>query len=373
MSKNLSYMARLFSILIAITVLGVGCQPTARQNSVTPVRRPVDTVGFARYNWQLDSLITRIERYQGNRLAQALVDGDIHPETCWKVVITPHDDHAYAGFLYPALFPSLRAKTVIMFGVAHKARQLNLENIIVLGSHMAWQAPSGPIKISGMRDVILRDISPDICTINDSMMNIEHSLEAVVPYIQRYNPDAEILPVLVTAMDFPRMNEIGQRLAESVYKSMKAKNQVWGSDVALVISSDAVHYGDTDWGGKNYARFGTDSAGYRKAWLYEKEIIDSTLSGEITPEKIERFTKYTVEESDFRQYKWSWCGRYSIPLGLLVAYHLERKFNVRLSGRLVGYSTSIAMPAIPVSDLGMGLTAGASLHHWVGYAALGYE
>lgn len=43
------------------------------------------------------------------------------------------------------------------------------------------------------------------------------------------------------------------------------KGLEWGRDFCIVISTDAVHYGDKEWGGKNYAPYGTDSAGYAKA------------------------------------------------------------------------------------------------------------
>jgi hypothetical protein len=44
-----------------------------------------------------------------------------------------------------------------------------------------------------------------------------------------------------------------------------------------------------------------------------------------------------------------------------------------LTGVPAGYSTSIANKPLPVSDLGMGVTAPAKLTHWVGYAAVGYK
>jgi hypothetical protein len=47
--------------------------------------------------------------------------------------------------------------------------------------------------------------------------------------------------------------------------------------------------------------------------------------------------------------------------------------NKPLSGTPVGYSTSIAVEHVPVSDIGMGITAPAKLTHWVGYAAVGYK
>jgi len=147
----------------------------------------------------------------------------------------------------------------------------------------------------------------------------------------------------------------------------------WGEDFAIIISTDAVHYGDQDWGGTNLAPYGADSAGYKKAVAHEYEIINNTLTGEITPEKIKQFTHYTVQDTNYKEYKWTWCGRYSVPMGLLTAYYLEKDLNQNLKGTLVGYATSIDHPKLKVEDLGMGITAPANIHHWVGYAALGYK
>jgi hypothetical protein len=57
----------------------------------------------------------------------------------------------------------------------------------------------------------------------------------------------------------------------------------------LLISSDAVHYGDEEWGGNNYAPYGTDSTGNAQAVAHELEIIRTCFTGALTQEKIERF------------------------------------------------------------------------------------
>jgi hypothetical protein len=100
----------------------------------------------------------------------------------------------------------------------------------------------------------------------------------------------------------------------------------------------------------------------------------AALSGELVPEKVKAFCNLTVDENDFHEYKWTWCGRYSVPLGLLTAYELNREIGVKpLMGNIIGYSNSIDHPGIVVNDLKMGLTAPANMRHWVGYAALGFN
>ena len=99
------------------------------------------------------------------------------------------------------------------------------------------------------------------------------------------------------------------------------------------------------------------------------------FDGEVQPDKIERFTRYTLDDHDHREYKWTWCGRYSVPFGLLVAWHLRQLRRARpLTGTILGYATSVDNARVKVDDLeGMGVTAPATLHHWVGYASVGYR
>ena len=206
------------------------------------------------------------------------------------------------------------------------------------------------------------------------MMTIEHSLEALLPFLQYYDRQVTILPILVPYMSYERMQQIAPALAEAIRQVTARHHLAWGKDYSLVISTDAVHYGDEKWGGKNYAPYGTDSSGLAQAVAHEHAIIDSSLTGPLSPARIKRFTEYTVQPEDYKAYKWTWCGRYSVPLGLLTAWHLQQlTATPPLQGTLVGYRNSIDHAPIPVKDLNMGVTAPAYNHHWVGYAAVGYE
>jgi hypothetical protein len=145
--------------------------------------------------------------------------------------------------------------------------------------------------------------------------------------------------------------------------------------VALLISTDAVHYGDEQWNGKNFAFYGADTTGYNKAVEHEHEIMNNCLKDELKTEKIRSFTEYTVQKENFKEYKWTWCGRYSVPVGLLTSLYLQQYLKTKpLTGTLLGYSNSLDHRHIKVDDLqGMGVTAIATIRHWVGYAAVGYR
>ena len=86
---------------------------------------------------------------------------------------------------------------------------------------------------------------------------------------------------------------------------MKNHHLKWGKDVALLITTDAVHYGDEEWGGKNYAPYGTDTIGYEKVIAHEHNIIDSSLVGGLTNDKANKFFNYTVDSADYHEYRWT--------------------------------------------------------------------
>jgi AmmeMemoRadiSam system protein B len=339
------------------------------------IRGIADKVGFAHKMDQISTVAERIKKHQAKELRKARKDAAINDENSWRVAISPHDDYSYVGHLYPALLENVKTPLVIIFGVAHKAKSMNIENKLVFDSFTHWTGPMGKVRVSSIRESIMSNLPKEMYMMNDSMQAIEHSVEAIVPFLQYHRADVEIVSILVPAMSFERMQEISKALAEAIAKSTEKDELEWGKDYSFVISTDAVHYGDEDWGGKNYAEFGTDSAGYAKAVEHEKKIINECLIDDIKPDKLKKFNQYTVQESDYHEYKWTWCGRYSVPCGLLTAYNLQQYLkDDELWGRLVGYGTSIdGRTHIPVEDIGMGVTAPAKPRHWVGYVSMGFR
>ncbi len=363
-------MYRSLSILLTLfaTIFLFSGRPGER------LRSPVDSVGFATSSWQMDSVMNRIFTLQGENVLGAWKRNGIERYTSWKLAISPHDDYTYAGWLYPVVLRNIKASNVILIGVAHQARRFGLENRLVFESFDGWKAPYGTVRSSPLREKILNKLPKSAYVVHDSMHTVEHSLEAIVPLLQYYNRSVRIIPVLVPFSEQQKMEGMASSLAIAIATLIRDQGLKMGRDLAIVISNDAVHYGDEDWGGKNYAPYGCDSVGNAQALAHEQEIINTCLTGELTLEKIRKFTNYTVQDTNFRTYRWTWCGRYSVPLGLLTAYYLQQ--NLRsgpLTGTLLGYGTSVSQPPIPVTDLGMGQTAVATPHHWVGYAAVGYR
>lgn len=345
-------------LILVLTVISSSCRNQVE--SGISVRYPVDSVGFAVTSAQMDSVMSRLTLDTINEISSAP----------WQVAISPHDDYQYVNNIYPMLLHNIKSDIVILFGVAHRAASLGLSDSLVFDSHDYWSGPYGNIKVSEIREEITGILDPGLYTVNDSMHRVEHSLESMIPFLQYYNRDIEIIPILVPYMSPDRMKEAGLQLADAIRQISHQRSLEFGKDISLLITSDAVHYGNEEWGGKDYAWFGCDKVGNSRAVSREMEIIDNCLTGKVTEEKIALFSRYTLSDDDWREYKWSWCGRYSIPAGLYTAYYLLGPDMPE--GKLVAYSTSIQNSHIDFTDIGMGTTAIATACHWVGYPAIGY-
>ena len=363
------YMRKITPFIICLSFLVFhSCDRKVKHDSnVNPsemkIRHQADTIGFVQYAWQMDSVIARISS-----------EDKTPSNEIYKAAVCPHDDYAYAAGLYNKTLAGIKAKTIVLIGVAHRARNFNLENKLIFGSFGEWDSPYGGIKVSPLRDDLLQKLKKESYIVHDSMMQLEHSLEAITPFLQKNNKDVEIIPLLVPYMTFKNMELFSEDLSEVLSDLMKHKRLVYGNDISIVISNDAVHYGSEGWGGKNLAPFGTNGNGNEKARQKDLTIIEECLVNELTSSKIKLFNNYTVKQDDFKEYAWVWCGRYSLPFGLLVANKLNLKtYESNLSGTLFDWRSSLHNPHIAVEDIGMGTTAPATSKHWVAFTGIGYQ
>jgi MEMO1 family protein len=356
--KKILYCCFLSLLVIVVLSCNSGKAGKANDIKVRPLR---DTIGFAQYPWQMDSIISRISRNGWKRCEGKPL----------RLAICPHDDYTYVGAIYPELLQNIKAPNIILLGVAHKAASMGVEDSLVFDSYTHWRGPWSNIPISPVREKIFEILKNNYAIVNDSLQAVEHSVEAMIPFLQYFNRNISIVPILVPAMSPDRMEQCGKALADAIKSVAKKNGWEWGIDYAIVVTTDAVHYGNEDWGGANRAYFGCDSSGNIKARIRESEIIENCLVGPIDPFKIRSFSDYTINKDNFREYKWTWCGRYCVPVALYASYYLSNPESI--SGILTGYSTSITSEHIPVDDILMGRTAIATDCHWVGYAALGYR
>jgi AmmeMemoRadiSam system protein B len=370
-------------VLILIAAAGIAVAADPRQELLDSVGIPpaggmrglVDTVGYATTAVQMDSVVAQGRALAAPRNEALLEQHRWTVNEAFAAAVCPHDDYYYAGRLYALLIPHIRAKTVIVFGVFHRAAVFDCRDKLVFDAFRAWRGPYGPVKISPIRDELISRLPRKDLVVDDDMEMVEHSVEGIVPWLQAYDRDVEIVPILVPYMGWDTLDRIAGEVSGALAGVMKERGLRLGRDVAIIASSDAVHYGDAGWGGSNFADFGTGIEGYAAAVDRDRGLASSTLTGPIRRENLREFLYTCVDRDDVTRYKVTWCGRFSVPFGLDVASRVSEALDGRtLTGTLLDYGTSVAESSLDLDAVpGLGTTAPNNLHHWVGYASIGYR
>jgi AmmeMemoRadiSam system protein B len=347
---------------------GVGLKPVGDK------RGQMDMVGFASTAGQMDEIMRQCRDLAAPRLETLQ---DRYPWVANTPIIAgvcPHDDHGYAGRLYTLLLSRVQARRIILFGVFHKARVFDCRDRLVFDSYRKWHGPYGSVEVSSLREDLIEKLPEEDYVINNDMQMVEHSVEAIVPFLQAYNRDVEIVSILVPYMEWDIMEKRAEHFSRALSSIMKENGWELGKDVCMIASADAVHYGDAGWGDRNFAAFGTDVLGYQMAVKRDMSLAENHLCGPIDEKKLEGFLYRCVDPEDVTNYLITWCGRFSIPFGLSVASRVTKTLESRvLTGTLLDYGTSVSEVTLDVNELdGMGFTAPNNFHHFVGYAAIGY-
>jgi MEMO1 family protein len=354
-------LARGFNTLASTAELDPQAQPGAP--AAAPQVRPVkDDVGFC---WNPASMKTLVDYLHS-------IEKESFPADGLVAAISPHDDYLYAGRLYYPLFRMLRAKEVVIFGVTHgtvRSAIPGLDSVLIFDEFKLWPGLNKPVEPSGLREFLKGRLDKSLFITSNQAHTIEHSIEALLPFLQYFNPDVKITPLMVAPMPFARMDEISGKLAEAIAAYMKERGLAPGKDVFFLVSSDGNHYGQDF---KN-SPYGEGEAAWEKALAFDRRLIKTYLEGSQGPAGIEGLTKELWGKTYLDYRSTYWCGKYSVPFGLLTAEKvIDRVLHRKIRGALLRYSDTYSEGVLPLKKTGMGLTAPFSLRHWVSFFSIGY-
>ncbi len=343
----------------AIFILLAACALAGLGQEVRPVR---DDVGFC---WQ---------RPQMRRLLDLLATtapADI-PDRDLVAGISPHDDYLYAGRVYYPLFNKLKTKEAVIFGVTHGTVRKEIgdpKGVLILDEYASWAGLSGTVAVSPLRERIKKELAKADFIVSNQAHSLEHSIEALVPWLHYSNPDIRITPIMVTAMPFEKMEELSGRLAEILAAYVKENSLRPGRDIFFLISADANHYGKDF----NNIPYGEDERAHALGVEADRRIAGELVEGTLNDEKIRKLTK-DLWGATYLDYGGSyWCGKYDIPFGLLAISKTMEKISGRgLRGRIFRYSDTYSEGVLPMKQAGFGITAPYSLKHWVGFFSAGF-
>lgn len=285
-------------------------------------------------------------------------------------LICPHDDYLYAGRVYRRILPLVTARTVIIVGVFHKYRRFGARNQLVFDHHRTWRAPDGDIPISALQADLMAQLPVGDQVQDASMHEAEHSVEAIAYWLKHQNPAVEIVPVLVPAASFERLRELAVHLGQALALSLRQRQWALGRDLAVVISSDGIHYG-ADFNHTPHGAGGVTA--YLEALAEDRKLLQGPLSGPISAGKAEAFFGAVVDPAHPDTYRRSWCGRFSVPFGLLLVGETARSLGLAAPvGHPVAFGSSLSFPQLKVRESGLGVTAEANLFHFVTYPGVAF-
>lgn len=324
-----------------------------------------DDVGYCWNIRQLDRLM--------DYLASASIQEETGQLPSLIAGISPHDDYLYAGGVYYPLFKRINAKEVVIFGVTHSSVRKALgdpREKLIFDTYTYWRGPYKHVNISKLREYLKEKLDKKLYITSNEAHQAEHSIEAMIPFLQHFNRDVRITPIMVTGMNFETMERVSGELASVIASYMKENNLKIGKDVFLLISADANHYG------KDFDNipYGEDEKAHRLGTERDQKIANTYLSGEMAVGKIKGLTGELWGET-YKDYKDTvWCGKYSIPFGMLTVIHLLEKFDSDrcLIGKVFQFSDTYTGGVIPLKKAGLGITAPFSLKHWVSFFSAGY-
>jgi len=317
--------------------------------------RPVcDNVGFC---WNADQM-ERLIRYVQT------IEKDPPAKQRFIAGISAHDDYLYAARIYFPLFRTIKTKEVVIFGVTHGKVRKEIgdpQGILLLDEYKAWKGCGRNIKISPLREFIKSKLDTQYYRVSNTAHQLEHSIEAMVPWLQYYNPEVKITPIMVTAMSFERMDEVSEKLSMVIAEYVKKNHLTLGTDIFFLCSSDANHYGKDF----NNVPFGEDANAHQQGIDQDLGFVNTCLVQTMDAEKVHGL----LDELQ----KVYWCGRYSISFGMLtVEKTVNTLYGKKLMGTLLRYSDTYTEGVLPLTKTGMGITAVFSLKHWVGWLSAGY-
>ncbi len=160
---------------------------------------------------------------------------------------TPHVDEPlgllvpHAGLVYSGVAAAVAWRlvaghaplSVVLLGTNHSAGWLTGIGAWEAG---AWTTPLGDVAVD-------EDLAAEVLELGEPFVvdraahRSEHSLEVQLPYLQRIEPTARIVPLAVSLGRGSEARRAGERLGELVL-ARRAR----GEQVLLAISSDAAHY-----------------------------------------------------------------------------------------------------------------------------------
>ena len=213
--KTLPNRCRLIMLVIALTI-----SPAHGADHASAMRQPVWAGRFyaadpSRLGQHIDRLTRKAQR---TRIR-------IPAEKPLRAIVLPHAGYIYSGWTAAHAARVLSAhqfSKVVLLGPDHR---LGIPSAAI-SDVTAYKTPLGPVRLH--RDVAKLRLQTEVFDSLPANRDREHSLEVILPFLQRYLENFELVPVI-----------IGQGNRRRIAQALEP---LLDHDTLLVISSDLSHY-----------------------------------------------------------------------------------------------------------------------------------
>ena len=158
-----------------------------------------------------------------------MVDEDAVKEDAIGLIM-PHAGYVYSGNVAGATISRVNVKdTCIVMGPNHtgKGRPFSIM------TNGIWKTPLGNVKIDSA--LAKRILANSKYLSEDYLAHIsEHSIEVQLPFLQYFNQDVQIVPIILSHATGTVYREIGRAIAKAIEDS--------GKEALIIASSDMTHY-----------------------------------------------------------------------------------------------------------------------------------
>jgi AmmeMemoRadiSam system protein B/AmmeMemoRadiSam system protein A len=163
------------------------------------------------------------------KMIAQMVDEDAVKEDATGVIM-PHAGYIYSGWVAGATISRVNVKnTCIVIGPNHTG----MGKPFSIMTDGVWKTPLGNIKIDSA--LAKRMLANSKFLSEDYLAHVsEHSIEVQLPFLQYFNKDVQIVPVILSYATRTVYREIGRAIAKAIEDS--------GNDVLIIASSDMTHY-----------------------------------------------------------------------------------------------------------------------------------
>ena len=145
-------------------------------------------------------------------------------------VISPHAGYVYSGAVAGETFARVNVpEDVIIMGPNHHGRGVP----VALMQEGEWDMPMGSVRIGSELAHLVAD-NCEIVEPDDIAHRYEHSLEVQVPFLQYFQKNLKIVPLVIARIPCAACLELGRGIANAV--------KTFGKPVLIVASTDMTHY-----------------------------------------------------------------------------------------------------------------------------------